>query len=138
MQNVGEQQFLVLLLVIETDLDDRHQCLEIVRGSNQRRHRGIDVSAIFGNFGGVGPGDEAALRARLPRSRRDIIRVEQIGEALVERFIVRRKWPQQKLLEKPRHVRPMPFGRAGFRHRLDDLVFGDNSAARRSVSPRTA
>ena len=89
---------------------------------DQRAHSGIDVSTVFGNFGGVGPGDEAALRTRLPRPRRDIIRVEQIGEALIERFIVRRKRTQQKLLEKPRYVRPMPFGRTGVRHRLDDLV----------------
>jgi len=62
------------------------KCVEIFRGANKRCDRGINVSAIPGNFGGVGPGDEPALRTRLPRPRRDVIRVEQIGEALVERF----------------------------------------------------
>ena len=91
---------------------------------DQRTHRGIDVSAIVGNFAGIGPGDKPALRARLPRPRRDVIGIEQIGKALIERFVIRRKRTQQKLLEKPGRVRPMPFGRAGVRHRLDDLILG--------------
>ena len=31
---------------------------------------------------------------------------------------------QQELLEKPGGMRAVPFGRAGIRHRLDDLVLG--------------
>ena len=86
-QDVGEQQFLVLLLVIEADLDDRDAAsAKSVRAiSISARDRGVDMSAIGGDFGGARPRDQAALRARLPRPGRDVIGVEQIGEALVER-----------------------------------------------------
>ena len=54
MQNVGEQQFLVLLLVIETDLDNWHQRVEFLRGADQCGDRGIDMGAVVGDFGSAG------------------------------------------------------------------------------------
>ena len=91
---------------------------------DQRRDRRIDVRAIRRHFRRARPRDHPALRARMPRPCRDVIGIEQIGEALVERPIARRKPAQQKLFEEPRDMGAMPFGRARIRHRLDHLVFG--------------
>ena len=58
----------------------------------------------------------------MARSGGDIIGVEQVGKALVEWTVSGKLRHQQKLLEEPRRMRPMPHGRAGIRHRLDYLV----------------
>ena len=137
MQNVGEQQFLVLLLVIETDLDDRDQ-RSIFRRLDQRGHGGIDVRAVFGNFGGVGPGDQPALRARLPRPHCDVIGIEEIGEPLVERLVVRANGRSMNCSKN--QVACARCHLVGLVSGIDWTTWssGDNSAARRSVSPRTA
>ena len=46
MQDVGQHQFLMLLLVIEPDLDDRDDRFDVPYGFDQRRHRVIDMGAI--------------------------------------------------------------------------------------------
>jgi hypothetical protein len=125
-QNIGQQQFLMLLLVMQADLDD----LEYAPGICGRRLRdktldgAIHVRTIGCHIIAIRPCDQSALRTRMARTCRDIIRVEQKRESLVEdpvRGIVRH---QQKLLEKPGDMRAMPLGGAGIRHRLNDLVFG--------------
>ena len=52
MQDVGQQQFLMLLLVMQSDLDDRRDARErgIVRALDQRRDRGIDMRAVSGDL----------------------------------------------------------------------------------------
>ena len=50
MQDVGQQQFLMLLLVIEPDLDDRER-LSKSFGEVIRLDGGIDMGAICVNFG---------------------------------------------------------------------------------------
>ena len=111
----------------------------LLRGFDQLRHRGIDMRAISGRLGDARPRDQAALRPRVPRTGRHVIGVEQIGEALIERAIGRRKRPQQKLLEEPRDMRAMPLRRTGVRASIarPDLP-AESGAARRSVSARTA
>ena len=67
-QDIGQQQFLMLLLVIEPDLDDRDRADR--RSSvdvDQLRHRGIDMGAVGRDLRSVRPRDQAALRPRLPR-----------------------------------------------------------------------
>ena len=124
MQDIGEQQFLMLLLVLQADLDDRRQIVEIFRVCDQLRDRRIDMGAIVGDFGHRRPRDQAALRTRLPGTGGDIIRIVEKGEALIEDAIGLEMRPQQELLEEPCHMRAMPFGRARVGHRLDDLVLG--------------
>src|SRR5690349_19699616 len=72
----------------------------------------------------VRPRDQAALRARMPRAGGDVVGIEQKRETVVENLIAGPMRHEQKLLEKPGDVRPMPFRRACVRHRLHDLVFG--------------
>ena len=125
-KQIRQHQFLMLLLVIETDLDDLQHPLEIRRTStsNQLEHRRIDVGAILRDLVGARPGNEAALRPRMTRSRGNVIRIEQIGEALVEDPVIMCVRLQQELLEKPGRMRAVPLDRARVRHRLHDLVLG--------------
>ena len=48
MQDVGQQQFLVLLLMMQSDLDNRCDAIErgIVRTLDQRSDRRVDMRAI--------------------------------------------------------------------------------------------
>ena len=48
MQDVGDDQFLMLLLVIEADLDDRSEPRQfgVARRLDQLVHRGVDMRAI--------------------------------------------------------------------------------------------
>jgi hypothetical protein len=122
-QEVGQHQFLMLLFVMQPYLDDGDDGIAILRRFDQRCHGGVDVRTIGRRFGNAGPRDQAALRARLPRTGRHVIGIEQVSESLIERAIGRSERPQQKLLEEPRHVGAMPLRRARLGHRLHHLVF---------------
>ena len=126
MQDVGEHQFLVLLLVIEPDLHQRRQLAERVfaRALEEFHHRRIDVAAIGGDFVGRGPGQMAALVAGVPGAGADIIGIEEIGVVGMKRRIIRTMLAEQELLEEPGGMGAVPFRRAGIRHRLDQLVLG--------------
>ena len=123
-QNIGKQQFLMLLLVLQPDFDNWPKLIKIPRGRDQVRHRVIDMRAIGRDLRSIRPRDQTALRPRLPGTGGDIIRIIEEAEALVENPIGLGMRPQQKLFEEPGHMRAMPFGRARIGHRLNDLVLG--------------
>ncbi len=125
-QDVGDQQFLVLLLVMQADFENRKHgfgfvCRHLL---DQPLDRRIDIDAIAGDVLGVRPRDQPALRTRVARTGGDVIGVEQERKALVEDLVRRIVRQQQELLEKPGDMRAMPLGRAGVGHRLHDLVLG--------------
>ena len=125
MQNVSQHQFLVLLLVMQPDLDDRNDLLQRrrIRALQQPRHRGIDVGTIGRDLLDGRARDQAALRTGVPRAGRHIIGVEQEAEPRVEFAIVGVVRLQQERLEEPGGVGAMPFDRARIGHRLHVLVF---------------
>ena len=126
MQDIGEQQFLVLLLVMQADLKNREHALRISRRHllDQPLDRGIDIGAIARHVFAVRPRDQAALRAGVARTGGDVIGVEQERKAFVENLVGWIVRHQQELLEEPGDVRAMPFRRRGIGHRLHDLVLG--------------
>src|SRR5215510_7149980 len=63
----------------------------------------------------------AATRSQ---SGRHIVRVEEIGEALVEDAIAGEMPQQKKLFEEPGRMRAVPLGRACIGHRLHQLILG--------------
>ena len=81
MQDVGQHQFLMLLLVIEPDLDQRHQSGEgvLIGRLEEFHHRGVDMAAIGGDFVGARAGQMAALVTGMARAGADVIGIEQIG-----------------------------------------------------------
>ncbi len=126
MENIGEHQFLMLIFVMQADLEhaeDFGQRRGLGLG-DQPLDRGVNVSAVGGDFLVGGAGDEAALGARMARTGGDIIGVEQEGEARVEDLVAGDVLGEQELLEEPGGVRAMPLDRARVGHGLDDLVLG--------------
>ena len=116
MFEVGEQQFLMLLFVLDAEFDQR-----VRRGGQigQRGlHRGIDMRAPDADVVERRAGQQAALRARVARAFGLIIAVEQIGVAIVERAVARDMVAQDEGFEEPCRVREVPFGGRGIGHRL--------------------
>ena len=125
MQDIGEHQLLMLLLVIESDFQNTEDFAKCGRAclADQPLNRRIDMRAILADLIGIRPRDHPALRPRVTRAGRDIIGIEQEGEALVVDLVAPHIRLQQEGLEEPRGVRAMPLDRTRIRHRLDDLIF---------------
>ncbi len=118
MQQIGEQQFLMLLLVVQPKLEQRGRG-GLARQTLQRR---IDMGAKGQNLFERRPGEQAALRARVAWPNGVVIRVEEIAEGRIEHAVTRQMRREDELLEKPGGVRQMPFGRAGVGHGLHGAV----------------
>ena len=125
MENIGEQQLLVLLLVMKPERDERerglpHCCIglfyEVLHGCIHMRAVGHDLAQ-------TGARQQAAHRPRMTWPEGLVIRVEQVKVLLVERAVMHDMRLQHHGLEKPAGMRQMPFCRAGVLHRLDTLVF---------------
>ena len=123
-QDVGQHQFLMLLLVIEADFHQRRDRRErVLAGLVKEFHHGrVDMPAIGGDFVGAGAGQMAALVAGMPRSGADIIGIEQKGIVRMKRLVALAVFAEQELLEEPGGMGAVPFRRAGVRHRLDQLI----------------
>ena len=124
-QDVRQHQFLMLLLVVEADLDQRRDRLQCVVAGllKEFHHCGVDMPAVGGDFLNAGAGQMAALVAGVPRSGADIVGIEQEGVVGVKRLVSPTVLAEQELLEEPGGMGAVPFRRAGVRHRLDQLVF---------------
>jgi hypothetical protein len=89
-QYVGNQQFLVLLLVMQPDFDDGKNafCVLCRYLSDQAFHGRIDMRAIGRDVLSIRAGDEATLRSSVPGAGCDIIRIEQERKSLVENSVI--------------------------------------------------
>src|SRR5215468_7922295 len=114
----------MLLFMMQPDLKDRNKLGQAVCRFDQPRDRAVDMAAICSDFKGARARDQAALRPRLAWTGRHIIRIEEIGEALIEDAIIFGVRAEQKLFKKPADMGAMPLGWARVRHGLNDLVFG--------------
>lgn len=125
MLDVGEQQFLVLLLMGEAEFEHRRQPLQQCHiGLRQQAFHGrVDMAAIGVDLFGRRPAEQAALRPRLPFAESLVIGIEEVVEAVVEDGIAGKMRPEQEGLEEPGDMGAVPFYRAGIGHRLDLLVF---------------
>jgi hypothetical protein len=117
-QDVGDQQFLVLLLVIEPDLEHGQDRLEGTgrRLAQQRIDGAVHMRAIGRDLVGGRAGDQPAQDARLTRAGGDVVRVEQVVQPLVVNGVAGQVLAQQELLEEPGRVGAMPLSRAGIGH----------------------
>ena len=123
-QDVGQHQFLMLLLVVEADFDQRRERRQrvLIGLVEEFHHGGVDMPAIGGDLVGAGAGQMAALVAGVPRSGADVIGIEQEGVVRVKRPVALAVLAEQELLEEPGGMGAVPFRRAGVRHRLDQLI----------------
>ncbi|MNQ39555.1 hypothetical protein D3C85_531800 [compost metagenome] len=122
MQDVHQQQFLMLLLVRQPQLD------QFGGGLGQRRpqqgtHVFIHMPAVVQHLGHARAGHQPALRPWMTRADGFVIGVEQVSEGRIERAITNDIFGQQKRLEEPGDMRHVPLGGAGIGHGLHDHVF---------------
>ena len=127
MQCIHQQQLLVLLFVVESQLHEFEPPGVEVALPQGPQDREIHVVAELGHAGHVRAGDHAPLRPRLTFADRLVVAVEQVAERLVE-HLVGNRIGQHELLEEPSGVGPVPLGRTGVGHRLHDLVLGAQSS----------
>jgi hypothetical protein len=122
-QRVGEDQLLVLLLVGQPQRQRRCQRrdLGVVEPRQQRHHLAVDRAAVGRDLVAARPRQQPALRPRVPRPDRLVVRVPQEPGARIDRRDAARL--QHERLEEPRRVRAVPLGRAARRHRLQLLIF---------------
>jgi hypothetical protein len=132
--DVGDQELLVLLLVVQPDGDQRLQAPEqlLVGALEELGHPLVHVAAVGEDLRHRGARDVAALRAAVALPRLHVVRVEEEGVDRVQRPVAGRVRLQDEGLEEPARVREMPLRRADVGHRLHHVVLGGQPLAERS------
>ena len=124
-QDIGEQQLLMLLLVVDADLDQSRDLGARTDAPRQQLgQRLVHVRAVGQHLLARRPREHAALRARLPRALALVVGIEAIVEGRVEDLVARQVLGKDEGLEEPGDVRQVPLGRARIVHRLDRHVLG--------------
>ncbi len=124
-QNVHQDQFLMLLLMRQAEIDQGGDVGPLGQGPLQQGgHGGVHMAAIGPHLAERRAGDQAAGRPRAAGADSLVIGVEQEAEALVEHPVIGIEGLQQEGFEEPGGVGLMPFDRAGVRHGLDHLILG--------------
>ena len=121
MQNVGEQQFLMLLFVIASEFDqlgDGRRKIVL----HERFHRAVHVMPVGGDRLERGARDHAASGTGLTSADAFVIGVEQEIELRIERAVAGQIRFENHPLEEPCRMREMPFRGARVRHRLHGRV----------------
>jgi hypothetical protein len=124
MLEVGEHQLLVLLLVMQAERDQRLQRFVLAARCEQRADAAVHLAPPGLHLHQRGPGQQAALRARMARADAVVVRIEEIAVGRVERGKVLLVRFEHEGLEEPGRVREMPFGGARVGHRLCAAVLG--------------
>ena len=119
MLDVGEDQLLVLLLVMETQLEPRGKCMQPagIAVVQQVQYVAIYVRSIVVDFLNGGAGEQTAVGAAVPLADGVVVRVEEVAEAGMEGAIIGLLGRENEGLEKPACVGQVPFGG------LDDVIF---------------
>ncbi len=116
--DVHDQQLLVLLLVVQTELQQLAGPRRDVP-VEQLADRDVDVLTVRTDLGDARSCDQPARDPRVPGSDGLVVRVEQEAEVVVVGRVVR---AEHEGLEEPRRVGPVPLRRADVGHRLHRLV----------------
>jgi len=132
--DVGQQQFLVLLFVLQAQLQVL-QCLfaEIAIGQ-ARQHLLIDVPAIVAHLLQRGPRQQAAAWAGMGGAEALVVAVEQEIPGRIPRLVATHAG-QHEAFEEPGGVGQVPFGRAGIVHALQHRVFSAERCGQLLAAP---
>src|SRR5580658_10757964 len=127
-QHVGEQQLLMLFLVVGAELDAA-QRFRIWIALKQLLDRGIDVLAVTENLGERRTRKRGAQllvgdRFFWERRKTFVIAIEEPGKIGVEDLVSGKKLAQDKGLEEPSGVGEVPFGWGSLGAGLYHHVFG--------------
>jgi hypothetical protein len=133
MLDIGEQQFLMLLFVVQAQLDQVKKLGARIIGQ-QIHHRRVHSLAKGKHLLQRRAGYQSAMRARVHRPDRLIVGVEQEMPGRVTWF-VRGIAAEHEMLEEPRRVREMPFAGTGIRHRLYQEILGAQASNQGDCRP---
>ena len=123
MLDVRQDQFLVLALVLDSELDDARIQPGRRIGTEQPENPVIDVSPVFEHLVERRSGQQTALGAGVLIADRVVVGIEQDSEVGMKRTEPRCRSLQHHGFEKPAGVGEVPLRRAGIRHRLSAAVF---------------
>ena len=124
MLDIGQDQFLVLLLVVQSQLDQESQLTVAALLIEQHQQMRIHMVTVSEYFSQRRSRQQATLGPWVHVASRVVIGVEQVMKPRMEFFVIGQVRAQDKLLEKPARMGQMPFRRADIGHALDDRVLG--------------
>src|SRR3954465_2151571 len=102
-QNIREDQFLVLLLVIDSQFDKC--CSFWVNAVGQKiEHRFISMPSIGGDLVGGRPRQQSTLRTRVPLANSFIVGIEEVRVGRIEDLTMRTP-RKDEVFKEPRRVR---------------------------------
>jgi len=122
--DVGQQQLLVLLLVLQAQLHQRAQRRVVGQRGQQAQHACIHIRPIGQHLGQRRAREQPALWPRVAGAHTVVVGVEQHPKRWMKRRKAALVRLQHKGFKKPGGVGQMPFGRARVGHGLGAAVFG--------------
>lgn len=128
---IGEDELLVLFFVVHAQFDDLAQGAVITAPRQERGHGLFDFVPVIHHLFEAGPGEQAALRARMALAHGLVVGIEQHAVLRVAWPVARVVAAQHKGLEEPGGMREMPFDRAAIGHGLGLAVFGGQGRGQR-------
>ena len=119
MEEIGQEQLLVLLLMRQAERDEGRR-LRIHAPGQDLAYPDVHVAAVGHHFRSARPRDQSPRRPRLTLAQRFVIRVEQV----LERQVVGREASRQQDegLEEPGRMSKVPLGGTGVGHGLGEHV----------------
>src|SRR6185503_19107720 len=118
MLDVGEQELLMLLLVMKSERD-RVVLIEVLE---KLEHVLVDITAILEYLLDGRSSHETALRTTVSLASLNVVRVEEVRVPRIERHIMRIPLPQNERLEKPARVSQVPLRRTYVGHGAHDVI----------------
>jgi hypothetical protein len=131
--DVGEDQLLVLLLVVQAERGERGDLAVVAARGEERVHPLVDIGAVAPHLRQVGPRHEAALGPRVALADAVVIAVEEDAKRRIERPELRLEALEDERLEEPGDVREVPLRRARVGHRLHLAVLGRQRRSQRDA-----
>src|SRR5438874_11432252 len=117
MLDVSNNQFLVLLLVVQAQFDKPKHAWVVAFGQ-KALHGEVDVFAVARDFSLCGPRHHSARGSFRPLTYVVVVGVEEEPKAIIKSTIPRQVRRQNECLEEPGGVGPVPLYRAGLKARL--------------------
>ena len=119
---VREDQFLMLLLVVQAELDEIERFHRQRAAGEQRAHALVHVRAVAQHLVETRAREHPALRPRILLADAVVIRVEEETERGIEGPVRRVAALEHEGLEEPGGVREVPLHRARVRHGLQRAI----------------
>ena len=122
MLDVGQQQFLMLLFVMQAQCHQHGKFGIILTVLQMFDDRIVDALAKTQHLLKRRSAEQTALGTRMHRANRLVVGIEQVAPFRMQ-WLPRRDSGKNELLEEPGRMRQVPFHRTGIGHGLDNRIF---------------